>query len=100
MAKVLLVLLCLVCVCIVANSASAQTLTGQIGGTVVDGQKAVVPGATVTVRNSDTKLVRDVVTDPSGSFVITNLLAGTYDVTVTLSGFKTYVQKGLVLTAT
>jgi hypothetical protein len=100
MAKVFLVLLCLVCVCIVANSASAQTLTGQIGGTVVDGQKAVVPGATVTVRNSDTKLVRDVVTDPNGSFVITNLLAGTYDVTVTLSGFKTYVQKGLVLTAT
>ena len=39
-------------------------------------------------------------TDSSGSFVITNLVAGTYDVTVTLAGFKKYVQKGLVLTAT
>ncbi len=100
MAKVLLAVMWLVCAGSFADNASAQTLTGQIGGTVVDGQKAVVPGATVSVRNSNTQLVRDTVTDPSGSFVITNLVAGTYDVTVNLAGFKTYVQKGLVLTAT
>ena len=82
------------------HDASAQTLTGQIGGTVVDDQKAVLPGATVSVRNPNTQLVRTVVTDSSGSFVITNLVAGTYDVTVTLAGFKKYVQNGLVLTAT
>jgi hypothetical protein len=80
--------------------AGAQTLTGQIGGTVVDGQKAIVPGATVTVRNTNTQVVRDAVTDVNGAFTITNLLAGTYDLTVTLTGFKSYQQKGVVLTAT
>jgi hypothetical protein len=100
MAKVFLVVMSLVCACSLPGIAGAQTLTGQIGGTVVDAEKAIVPGAKVTVRNSSTQLVRDVVTDANGSFVITNLVAGTYDVTVTLAGFKVYVQKGLVLTAT
>jgi len=34
------------CLACLADLASAQTLTGQIGGTVVDAQKAVLPGAT------------------------------------------------------
>ena len=68
MAKVLLVVMWLVCACSFADVASAQTLTGQIGGTVVDDQKAVVPGATVSVRNTNTQLVRDAVTDANGSF--------------------------------
>jgi hypothetical protein len=80
--------------------ANAQTLTGQIGGTVVDGQKGFLPGATVSVRNASTQLVRDALTDENGTFTITNLVAGTYDLTITLNGFKTYQQKGLVLTAT
>ena len=100
MAKVLLAVTWLAYAGSFPYNASAQTLTGQIGGTVVDDQKAVLPGATVSVLNSNTQLVRSVVTDSSGSFVITNLVAGTYDVTVTLAGFKKYVQKGLVLTAT
>ena len=100
MAKVLLAVLCLVTACGFADVAGAQTLTGQIGGTVLDAHKAVVPGAAVTVRNTNTQLVRNTVTDPGGAFVITNLVAGTYDLTITLSGFKTYVQNGLVLTAT
>ena len=100
MTRVLLAVAWLLCAVSFADNASAQTLTGQIGGTVVDGQKAVVPGATVSVRNTNTQLVRTGVTDTSGSFVIPNLVAGTYDVTVTLTGFTTYVQKGLVLTAT
>ena len=100
MAKVLLAVMWLACTGSFAHNASAQTLTGQIGGTVVDDQKAVLPGATVSVRNTNTQLVRTAMTDASGSFVIPNLVAGTYDVTVTLAGFKTYVQRALVLTAT
>ena len=38
-------------------------------------------------------------TDGNGAFVITNLLAGTYDIKVTLTGFKAYEQKGIVLLA-
>jgi Carboxypeptidase regulatory-like domain len=83
-----------------APYAAAQGLTGQIGGTVIDASKAVIPGVIVTVRNTETQVTREVVSDAGGSFVITNLLAGTYDITVSLAGFKTYQQKGLVLTAT
>ena len=83
-----------------ATNASAQGLTSQIGGTVVDNQKGVVPGATVSARNTSTQVVRDAVTDANGAFVITNVLAGTYDIKVTLTGFKTYEQKGLVVSAT
>ena len=49
MAKVLLAVMWLACTGSFAHDASAQTLTGQIGGTVVDDQKAVLPGATVSV---------------------------------------------------
>ncbi len=78
----------------------AQGLTGQIAGVVVDGSKAVLPGATVTARNTGTQVTREAVTDANGAFVLTNLLAGTYDVRVSLSGFKVYEQRGIVLSAT
>ncbi len=80
--------------------AHAQGLSGQIGGSVVDNSKGAVPGATVTVRNTATAVTREVVTDTEGLFVFTNLFAGTYDLSVTLTGFRTYEQKGLVLSAT
>ncbi|MGH8637974.1 MAG: carboxypeptidase-like regulatory domain-containing protein, partial [Burkholderiales bacterium] len=80
--------------------ANAQGLSGQIGGSVLDNSKGAVPGATVTVRNTATALTRDTVTDSQGLFVFPNLFAGTYDLRVTLTGFRTYEQKGLVLTAT
>ena len=80
--------------------ANAQGLSGQIGGSVIDNSKGAVPGAAVTVRNTATAVTRDTVTDSQGLFVFTNLFAGTYDLRVTLAGFRTYEQKGLVLTAT
>ena len=80
--------------------AHAQGLSGQIGGSVVDNSRGAIPGAAVTVRNTATAVTRDAVTDNEGLFVFTNLFAGTYDLRVTLAGFRTYEQKGIVLTAT
>src|SRR4029077_16669915 len=79
---------------------NAQGLTGQISGVVTDTGGGVMPGATVTVKNVGTNLVREAVTGPDGAFVITNLLAGTFDLSVTVQGFKPYSQQGLALTAT
>ncbi len=83
-----------------ATRADAQGLTGQISGVVTDTGGGVMPGATVTVKNVGTNLVREAVTGPEGAFVITNLLAGTFDLSVTVQGFKPYEQKGIVLGAT
>src|SRR3989337_640207 len=71
-----------------------------VGGSVIDGSNAAIPGATVTVRNTATALTRMTTTDGQGLFVFTNLFAGTYDLRVTLSGFRTHEEKGIVVTAT
>ena len=59
-----------------------------------------MPGATVTLKNVGTNATRDAVTGPDGTFLFPDLLAGTYDITVGIQGFKTYEQKGIVLGAT
>jgi len=78
----------------------AQGLTGQITGTVTDNTGAIVPGATITIRNVGTGLTRETQTDGNGAFVFPDLLAGTFDMSVSLAGFKTFEQKGIVLGAT
>ena len=78
-----------------AGSAWAQGLTGQLSGTVVDSSGSVLPGAGVTVKNAGTLVSRDVVTDANGAFVVTELLAGTYDVTWNTRGPSGPVPAGL-----
>ncbi len=78
----------------------AQGLTGQISGTVTDTTGGVLPGVTVAIKNVGTGLTRDTVTGTDGAFVFPDLLAGTFDLTVTMQGFKTYEQKGIELGST
>jgi hypothetical protein len=80
-------------------TASGQSMTGQISGTVIDPQSAVVPGANVTLTNALTGQTREVESGAQGAFVFTQLLAGTYDVSVSAAGFKVYEQKGIKLSA-
>ena len=79
-----------------AGSVAAQA-TAQLSGTVRDESGAVFPGATVTVTQTDTGFARTVVTDGSGSYAIPNLPTGPYRLEVSLSGFRTYEQTGIVL---
>src|SRR5918995_797933 len=83
-----------------STSALAQGLTGQISGTVIDAGGGVMPGATVSIKNAGTNQVRESVTGADGAFTFPDLLAGSYDITVAVQGFKTYEQKGIVLGAT
>jgi hypothetical protein len=84
----------------IPSPSRAQGLTGQISGTVTDVTGAVLPGVTVTVKNVGTGLTRETVTGADGSFVFPDLLAGRFDLTVTVQGFKTYEQKGIELAST
>ena len=54
----------------------------------------------MTITNAATATTRETVTGPDGTFLFPDLLAGTYDLKAGLSGFKTYEQKGIVLSST
>ena len=76
-------------------TARAQATTGTISGTVTDESKAVLPGVTVVVRNTETGATRPLVTDERGGFRALNLPPGIYSVTAELQGFTS----GLIATA-
>src|SRR5207249_688065 len=76
-------------VLLASTSSIAQTFRGTIQGTITDSQGAVLPGATVVVRNVDTGLERTTQTSADGSYAIPELPIGTYAVTVNQSGFQT-----------
>ena len=78
----------------------AQGVTGQLAGTVIDATGAVLPGVTIVVKNVNTLATRETLTGPTGTFLIPDLLAGTFDLSASLAGFKTYEEKGIVVAST
>ncbi len=74
---------------------AAQILYGSIVGAVKDSQGAVIPAATVTIVNRDTNLTRETITDAQGAYSFGNVLAGPYDVKVTLQGFKENIRSNV-----
>ena len=73
--------------------------TGSIGGKVVDGQGAVLPGATVTATTGAGTVVRSGQTDLAGKYELANIPAGSYTVTASLSGFTRSEPKLVAVTA-
>src|SRR5258705_4642061 len=80
-----------------AASASAQLSTAELSGRVTDTSGAVLPGVTVTMTQTDTQATRTAITDADGTYVISNLPTGPYRLEVSLQGFRSYVQNGIVL---
>ena len=74
----------------VAQPLHAQVLYGSIVGSVTDASGAAMPGATVTIEQTETKLTRELVTDASGAYHFTAVPSGTYTVSVKMSGFRTF----------
>jgi hypothetical protein len=71
--------------------------TAELNGRVTDESGAVLPGVTVTATQTDTGFTRTAVTDGSGTYSMPNLPTGPYRLEVSLQGFKSYVQTGIVL---
>ncbi len=63
-------------------------LTGAIGGRVTDQTGAIVPGATILVRNLATGLQHSAATNHAGLYQFVALMPGTYSVTATGKGFR------------
>jgi hypothetical protein len=73
--------------------------TGAIAGTVTDSTGAVVSNATVTVTSVETNENTVRTTTGAGDFNVTPLTPGMYTVTVTASGFRTFVQENVTVNA-
>jgi len=82
-------------VLVLASVSSAQQGTGELRGRVIDTQNAVLPGVTIVARNEASGLFREIVSGPDGSFFMSALTPGSYELTGQLSGFKKYQRKGV-----
>ncbi|HEY1305907.1 MAG TPA: carboxypeptidase regulatory-like domain-containing protein [Vicinamibacterales bacterium] len=91
----------LLAITIILSVPLAASAQATLSGTVKDPSGGVLPG--VTVEASSPVLIektRTGVTDGTGRYTIPDLRPGTYRVTFALSGFKTVVREGVVLTGT
>lgn len=77
----------------------AQQVLGSITGTVTDSSGAAIGGATVKALNIATNLEVDAKCEGNGTYVIQNLPAGTYKVTVTKEGFETETHTEILVNA-
>src|SRR5204863_6608321 len=88
-----LALLLIVSACAVFAQGALGTITGQ----VTDPSGAVVGNASIEVKNTATGVVVKTVSTATGNYTAPQLQVGAYDLTVTVSGFKTYKRSGLDL---
>ena len=75
--------------------ASAQEFRGSLTGKVTDSQGAVIPGATVSIKNIETNIVTTATTNEDGSYNFPLLQPGKYTLTVTQQGFNTAVRDSI-----
>lgn len=81
-----------------SQPAVSQVVGGTISGTVNDHSGAVISGATVSLKNLATGIATAAKTNAQGLYSLPNLLPGTYQETVSASGFETAIRNGIILT--
>jgi hypothetical protein len=90
-------IIAVICLCIAAISGRAQTAAASVSGTVTDTSNAVVQGARISLRNTDTDVEQASMTGSSGTYSIVNIAPGNYTIEVKKSGFNAAVITGVVL---
>ena len=78
-------------------AAFAQTDRGTITGTISDPAGAVVAGANVEAKNAGSGTVYQAGSSTTGNYTLAQLPIGTYEITVTVQGFKKFVRPGVVV---
>jgi outer membrane receptor protein involved in Fe transport len=86
-----------VAVILAAAPLFAQSTTGSFQGTITDPSGAALPGATVTIVNPDTNLLRTTVTNTSGNYDAPLLPPGRYNISADLPGFRRLEKTGIIL---
>src|SRR5206468_10917251 len=80
-----------------ATSAAAQAVKGSLLGNITDEAGLPIPGATVTITETNTNISYTAVTNESGFYNFSNLKDGTYRVTGELTGFKKSIRDGVIV---
>jgi hypothetical protein len=75
----------------------AQSNRGTLTGTVTDANGAVLPGAALDLKETNTGSAFSSVSGPEGLFTFPELQPGSYILTVTSQGFETFIQSGIVV---
>ena len=87
------------CLLLSASAIFGQGALGTITGTVADPSGAVVGNASIEAKNTANGQVFKTVSTATGNYSVTQLPVGAYDLTATVTGFKTYKRSGLNLAA-
>src|SRR6187399_2766976 len=95
--KRILLLTVFFCSILSVDNLFGQASNGQVGGTVQDASKALIPGVTVTLTNKATGVADTRLTNEAGAYNFPSVLPGTYTVAASLTGFKTSNADGLVV---
>ncbi|MFN9297725.1 MAG: TonB-dependent receptor domain-containing protein [Acidobacteriota bacterium] len=79
--------------------AFAQDTRGKVQGLVSDSSGAIVAGAAVTLTNDETNVQNQTKTSPTGQYLFDFVTPGNYTVRVELAGFKSFIQKNILVQA-
>src|SRR5688572_2285008 len=91
------VALLLMFVLVFTDLSLAQQGTADLRGRVIDQQGAVLPGVAIVVRHQDSGLFREAVSSADGTFLMSAMSPGVYEVTAELAGFRRYSQRDVRL---
>ncbi len=87
----------LILVLAMAAIAAAQTVSGTLRGTITDANGAVIPNATITVRNTETGLARTIVSSDEGLYNMPFLPIGVYTVEATRTDFNKVIRENVTI---
>src|SRR3974377_700853 len=87
----------LVCLWLVCGAGFAQSDRGTITGTIADPVGAVVAAARVEAKNTETGPLYDALSTATGNYTLAQLPAGTYELAVTVPGFKKFLRENVVV---
>src|ERR1700716_3705565 len=91
------VLVLVACILLAAFPLLGADVNAVLSGTVKDTSGALVSGATITLTNTKTNISQTLKSASDGSYSFTNVPVGGYTLTVEQTGFRKYVQTGIVL---
>jgi Carboxypeptidase regulatory-like domain len=95
----LILTFCLTAIVLSVTMTARADIKGAVSGIVTDPKAAVIPGASVTATNIETRVQSRTVTDGKGFYSLPALPLGTYTISIKTVGFSEYEQTGVVIDA-